>query len=281
MPLAETELEIHQVRKLIQCVREQQTSSIDKLIELGIPNLVNYQDPGNGCTALHVAVTVNLENIVSQLLEHGANGNIQDNEGCTALMRACEHGHCQSLEALSMKALSLQTSDKNGLKAVFYCLHPTNRHLKCLSFLLEYGADPNTKSADGVPVLFAACKGGFDKHVECLLDKGADPNARDPGSDKPAVVVASEGKHHSCLRLLAVGGANLNAPYGETKLTALHRAAILGYFECLQVLSAYGADFSVTSKTGDNALHCCTLAYKLLCIRFLGQRSESPLFKSC
>lgn len=35
-------------------------------------------------------------------------------------------------------------ADKNGLKALFYCLHHTGRHVKCLSFLLEYGADPNT-----------------------------------------------------------------------------------------------------------------------------------------
>ena len=50
------------------------------------------------------------------------------------------------------------------------------------------------------------------------------------------------------------------------------RAASLGHFEVLQVLSAYGADFTVTTSTGDTAVHFATTANRLLCIRFLGQR---------
>lgn len=47
----------------------------------------------------------------------------------------------------------------------------------------------------------------------------------------------------------------------------------MGHFEVLQVLSAYGADFSLsTVKTKETAVHFATIAYKLLCIRFLGQR---------
>ena len=34
--------------------------------------------------------------------------------------------------------------DNKGRTALFHCLHPTNRHIKCLDFLLECGADPNT-----------------------------------------------------------------------------------------------------------------------------------------
>ena len=80
-------------------------------------------DPLNGSTALHVAVTVNLDEMVTLLLENGASSIVQDNDvhrtctimhyiiilqGCTALMKVCEHGHLQSLEALTMKSLSLQ-----------------------------------------------------------------------------------------------------------------------------------------------------------------------------
>lgn len=43
MPLAESRLEILQVRKLIQCVRGEDSSQIAKLVQLGIPGLVNYQ----------------------------------------------------------------------------------------------------------------------------------------------------------------------------------------------------------------------------------------------
>ena len=51
------------------------------------------------------------------------------------------------------------------------------------------------------------------------------------------------------------------------------RGASLGHFEVLQVLSAYGANFSITTlQSLENAVHFATVAYKLLCIRFLGQR---------
>ena len=43
MPLAATRLEILQVRKLIQCVRQQDSTQIAKLVELGIFGVINYQ----------------------------------------------------------------------------------------------------------------------------------------------------------------------------------------------------------------------------------------------
>lgn len=43
MPIAISRLEVLQVRKLIQCVREKDSSQIDKMIELGVPNIVDLQ----------------------------------------------------------------------------------------------------------------------------------------------------------------------------------------------------------------------------------------------
>lgn len=90
----------------------------------------------------------------------------------------------------------------------------------------------------GLPILYSVSEGGFDKHLEVLLSKGADPSARDsvslkkPNKDslnllqvsgKSAVVAAGEGNHVNCLKLLAISGANLNATYGNDKLAAVHR----------------------------------------------------------
>lgn len=43
MPLAQSRLEILQVRKLINCVRMKETAAIKKLVENGIHGLINYQ----------------------------------------------------------------------------------------------------------------------------------------------------------------------------------------------------------------------------------------------
>jgi len=43
MPLAVSTLEVMQVRKLIQNVRQQDLAQIEKMVQLGIHDLINYQ----------------------------------------------------------------------------------------------------------------------------------------------------------------------------------------------------------------------------------------------
>ena len=59
---------------------------------------------------------------------------------------------------------------------------------------------------------------------------------------------------------------------GRVCVFVCSRAASFGHFEVIQTLSAYGADFSVTTSNGENALHFATKASQLLCIRMLAQR---------
>ena len=54
-----------------------------------------------------------------------------------------------------------------------------------------------------------------------------------------------------------------------------YRAASLGLFEVIQVLSAYGANFTMTTSSGENAMHFATAANNLLIVRLLGQRGVS------
>lgn len=43
------------------------------------------------------------------------------------------------------------------------------------------------------------------------------------GVGKPAVVLATEGSHVQCLKLLAIAGADLNAAYHSKNISAIHR----------------------------------------------------------
>ena len=65
-----------------------------------------HTDPDTGETALHVAVSVNNETIVSQLLDLGASVAPQDKEGLTPVMTACQYGHIQSLEKLGARGIT-------------------------------------------------------------------------------------------------------------------------------------------------------------------------------
>ena len=63
-------------------------------------------DPDTGETALHVAVSLNYDALVQQLLELGASVTPQDKEGLTPVMTACQYGHLQSLEKLGAKGIT-------------------------------------------------------------------------------------------------------------------------------------------------------------------------------
>jgi ankyrin repeat protein len=275
MPLPHDRLEVLQVRKLVQCVRTGDKAQITKLVQHGISGLINYQDPATGEGALHVAVARNDEAVVTQLLDLGASLGTQDLEGKTPLMTACQYGHLQALETLATRGVNMAVTDNAGKPALFHCFHPTNRHAKCLGFLLECGADPNTRDEHGFPVGCGASSEGLERQLERLLDKGADPNGREPREGKPALVLASEGGHVECVRLLmSHPSIDKNATYGEEGLCALHRAASLGQFLVIQVLSAYGADFTVSTTRHENAVFFATRSNHLIVLRLLGQRGS-------
>ena len=71
MPAAQTRLEILQVCKLLQCVRDNDEEQVKKLTDSGVPNLVNYNDPNDGDTALTMAAVQNNETMIEFLLRLG------------------------------------------------------------------------------------------------------------------------------------------------------------------------------------------------------------------
>ena len=98
MALADKRLENLQIYKVLQCVRNKDKKQIEKLTRLGYPELINFTDPVNGNSALHLASVSNDIDMVSFLLSLGAHPDVQDKMGCTPTMRAAELGHELSME---------------------------------------------------------------------------------------------------------------------------------------------------------------------------------------
>lgn len=55
--VAEGRLQVLQIYRLLQCVREADTEQIKNLVKLGVENLINLCEPKDGTGALHVAVS--------------------------------------------------------------------------------------------------------------------------------------------------------------------------------------------------------------------------------
>ncbi|XP_013962524.1 ankyrin repeat and EF-hand domain-containing protein 1 isoform X2 [Canis lupus baileyi] len=226
MALADKRLENLQIYKVLQCVRNKDTKQIEKLIRLGYPELINFTDPINGHSALHLASVSNDIDMVSFLLSLGAHPDVQDKMGCTPTMRAAELGHELSLEILAKAKADMTKVDNEGKGILFYCILPTKRHYRCALIALEHGADVNNSTYEGKPIFLRACEEAHDVKETCLtfLEKGANPNAI-----------------NSILKLLFAynGDMGLIAMNGNTPL---HYAAMGGFADCCKYIAQRGCD---------------------------------------
>ena len=57
--VAEGHLQVLQIYRLLQCVHEGDKAHIEKMVNLGVKNLINLTEPHEGTGALHVAVSAN------------------------------------------------------------------------------------------------------------------------------------------------------------------------------------------------------------------------------
>ena len=132
----------------------------DLLLKAGAD--VNIQDK-YGNTALVFAVSKRCVLCTDQLLKSGADVNITDNDGKTALFYAA--------------SADVSIKDKQGKRALFYAA--SGGSLKCIDLLLKAGADVNIQSQWDGTALFHAVSVGSVQCTDMLLKAGADVNARD------------------------------------------------------------------------------------------------------
>lgn len=103
-----------QIYKLLQCVHQKDKEQIEKLVQNGFPNLLNFTEPEEGYTALHLACMKNDTDMCSFLLELGAHPDVQDKMGRTPAMKAAELGHELVLDLLVKAKADMTAVDNEG-----------------------------------------------------------------------------------------------------------------------------------------------------------------------
>lgn len=281
MPRAQTRLQILQVCKLLQSVRDKNKDQIEKLCLNGTPHLINYNDAEEGLTALIVAAKTNDEDITEFLLGLGAHPDVMDLKGRTAAMWAVEFGNVECLEKLLDHKANMALTDLEGKGIIFYCMTPTHRHHRCLELILEHGANVNNIDKEGNPVFVMACELAAENEKLCteLLKKGADVASQQEKSGRTPLMAASSCGGNKVVLSLLEAGSKVNE-IDQKKNVAAHVASLNGHLQCLMYLAAFGADFNVINNEQSNPIHLASMKGHAMCIKFLCQRGCNPKNKN-
>ncbi|XP_053143466.1 ankyrin repeat and EF-hand domain-containing protein 1 [Hemicordylus capensis] len=281
MSLADKRLENLQIYKVLQCVRQKDKKQIEKLTKLGYPELINFTEPVDGDSALHLACVANDIDMVNFLLELGAHPDVQDRMGRTPVMKAAELGHDLALDVLVQAEADMTIVDQEGKGVLFYCILPTKRHYRCVQMVLEYGADVNNCTFDGKPVFVQACEQAHEIKEMCMsfLERGADPNARNPATGRTALMEAAREGVLEIVRGILERGGEVNI-FDDERHHAAHFAAKGGFFEILKLISAYNGDVGLIAMNGNTPLHYAASGGYTECCRFIGQRGCDPTWRN-
>ncbi|KFV02286.1 Ankyrin repeat and EF-hand domain-containing protein 1 [Tauraco erythrolophus] len=277
MLLIDDRLRDLQIYKLLQSVHQKDQKQIEKLVRNGFPNLINFTEPVEGCSALHLACIKNDIDMCSFLLEQGAHPDVKDKSGRTPAMKAAELGHELVLDLLAKTKADMTAVDNEGKGVLFYCISPTRRHYRCAQIALDHGADVNNCTTDGKPAFLQACEQAHDMKEMCLnfLERGANPNARNPATGRTALMEAAREGVLELVRALLERGVDVNL-FDLERHSAAHFAAKGGFFEILRIISAYNGDLGLIAMNGNTPLHYAAEGGFANCCKFIGQRGCDP-----
>lgn len=159
----------------------------------------------------------------------------------TRLMNAIRAGDARAIRArLAAGPEAVKRAGPDGTTPLMYAALYGDAAL--VRDLLDKGADPNARNAEGVTALMWAPP-DLAK-TQLLLQRGADPNARSADARTPLLIAAGFTGSSAVLKALIDAGAELNARgaslVGPT--VPLTEAAIVGDAEAFKLLVAAGAD---------------------------------------
>ncbi|KAJ4784134.1 E3 ubiquitin-protein ligase XBAT33 [Rhynchospora pubera] len=251
--------------RLVSAARDGDLVEACMLLELS-PSLARYSTFGGLNSPLHFASAKGHTEIVTLLLEKGAEVNSRNYCGQTALMHACRHGHWEVVQILLLYRCNVTRADYlSGRTALHFAAH--EGHVRCIRLLL----------ADFVPS--APLEEG-----SLHSDSGdAELNSPSTGLSSPNSSTGRKFDQSARVRFI-------NKP-ADGGVTALHMAALNGHFECVQLLLDLGAGaMSVTLPYGVSAnligagstpLHYAACGGNLKCCQVLLARGASRLTLNC
>ncbi|XP_042874440.1 ankyrin-3-like isoform X2 [Penaeus japonicus] len=214
-------------------------------------NTVFQEGTNKGMTPLHLASWGGHSEVITVLLEHGADGNAKTAEGMTAMHLASMGGHVSSMETLATKC-DFGSTNRDGKSALHLAAEYGN--MDAVRWLTLQGHDVSQRDASGRTPFQYAKEEGQKKVAEFLANREGDTQNRRCAELHSAV---AQGNLSEVRRILSQG-VNLDTPStaeGENGRHVLHTAALLGKATILRELLRAGAARDGKDSQGNTVVH--------------------------
>lgn len=202
---------------------------------------------------LHYAACGGHEAVVEILLKRGADPTAEDMYGQRAQYYAEENGH-DSLAAVLRDSVpiskTLQLSTSHNVNA--FVDWSRKGHVDLVKKLLKQGVNVNSMDVDGQRAITVAAQSGHDLVVGFLIDQGADPNLNDANGHSALWWASRNGHKRIVQRLLAQDvSADSTDEDGQTTLSAASQG---GFEEIVDMLLKKGCKVNAATLYGKTPL---------------------------
>jgi hypothetical protein len=181
---------------------------------------------------------------IESLVKKKANPNVRDDEGQTPLIRAALNCPPNVLTLLLDRGADIQAGDEQGRTALVRAIERdppdkdfAKRQMEVIKLLLARKANPAAKDEDGNTVIHYAARQRNVDALKLMLTLGVPVDGRNKDGATPLFVAAGDGREPQNVAVLIAAGADVNAKdnYGRTVL------AVTRPGEIATMLAARGA----------------------------------------
>ncbi|MCE2542820.1 MAG: ankyrin repeat domain-containing protein [Acidobacteria bacterium] len=146
--------------------------------------------------------------VVQELLRGGADVNLSQGDGATALHWAVYWDERDAVQLLLSSGAAIDAANDLGVTPLWLAANNGSAHM--VEALLAAGAGANAALPSGETPLMTASRAGNKAAVRALLARGADPHAREGAHGQTALMWAVAQRHPGIVRALLAGGARVD-----------------------------------------------------------------------